>query len=38
MQWIHDPKPSNLDNLNYVSREAIIYFRNKKKEYLKHKI
>jgi hypothetical protein len=38
MQWLHNPKQSNVDNLNNVRREASRYFRNKKKEYLKAKI
>jgi hypothetical protein len=38
LQWLQDPSEINGDNLNNVSREAIRYFRNKKKEYLKNKI
>jgi len=38
MQWLQDPKQSNGDNLNNVSREASRYFRFKKKEYLNAKI
>jgi len=38
MQWLQDPNQSNVDNLNNVRREAIRYFRKKKKEYLKAKI
>ena len=46
MQWLQDPKHSNVDNLNNVRREASGHFRNKrrntfqeeKKEYLKAKI
>jgi len=38
MQWVQDPNQNNVDNLNNVRREASINFRNKKKEYLKHKI
>ena len=38
MQWVQDPSPSNIDNLNNVRREASRYCRNKKKEYLKAKI
>jgi hypothetical protein len=34
MQWLQDPKQSNLDNLNNASK----HFRNKKREYLKAKI
>jgi len=37
MQWLQDPKKSNVDNLNYVRREAVRQFRNKK-EYLKDKV
>ena len=29
MQWVQDPKQSNVDNLNNVSREASRHFRNK---------
>jgi len=35
MQWIQDPNRRNVDNLNYVRRDASRHFRNKKKEYLK---
>jgi len=38
MQWVQDPSQSNVDNLNNVRHKASIYFRNKKKEYLKAKI
>ena len=38
MQWLQDPKQSNLDNLNNVRRDASRHFRSKKKEYLKAKI
>jgi hypothetical protein len=38
MQWLQDPNHSNVGNLNYVRREAIRHFRNKKKEYLKLKL
>jgi len=38
MQWVQDPRQSNVDNLNNVRREASRYFRIKKKEYLKAKI
>jgi hypothetical protein len=37
MQWLQDPRQSNVDNLNNVRREASRHFRNKK-EYLKAKI
>ena len=37
MQWIQDPRESNVDNLNNVRREASRHFRNKKKGYLKAK-
>jgi len=35
MQWLHDPNQRNVDNLNYVRREAA---RPEKKEFLKDKI
>jgi hypothetical protein len=38
MQWVQDPRQSNVDNLNNVRREAIRHFRNKMKTYLKAKI
>jgi hypothetical protein len=38
MQWLQDPKQSNVDNLNIVICEASKHFRNKKKEYPKAKI
>jgi hypothetical protein len=38
MQWLQDPKQSNVHNLNSVRREARRHFRNKRKEYLKAKI
>ena len=38
MQWLQDPKQSNVDNLNNVRREASRHFRNKRKEYLRAKI
>jgi len=38
MQWIQDPSPSKVDNLNSVRREVSRHFRNKKKAYLKAKI
>jgi len=31
MQWLQDPKQSNLDNLNYVRREARRHFRNQRR-------
>ena len=37
MQWIHDPRQSNADNLNNVRLDASRHFRNKKKAYLKAK-
>jgi len=37
MQWIHDPRQSNVDNLNNVRHDASRHFRNKKKGYLKAK-
>jgi hypothetical protein len=38
MQWLQDPKQSNLVNLNNVRHEASKHFRNKKEEYLKAKV
>ena len=38
MQWLQEPNHRTADNLNYVWREALRHFRNKKKEYLKSKI
>jgi hypothetical protein len=38
LQWLQDPSEVNEDNLNNVRREAVKYFRNKKREYLKDKI
>jgi hypothetical protein len=38
LQWLHDPSEINGDNLNNVRCEASRYFRNNKREYLKHKI
>jgi hypothetical protein len=38
MQWIQDPRQSNVDNLNNVRHEASRHFRNKMKAYLKAKI
>jgi hypothetical protein len=38
LQWLQDPSEINGENLNNVRREASIYFKNKKREYLKHKI
>jgi len=38
MQWIQDPRQSNVDNLNNVRREVSRHFRNKKKAYLRAKI
>jgi hypothetical protein len=37
-QWLQDPSEINWDNLNNVTCEAIRYFRNKMREYLKDKI
>ena len=31
MQWLQDPKQSNVDNLNNVRHEASRHFRKKKK-------
>jgi len=38
MQWLQDPSQSNVNNLNYVRREASRRFMSKYKEYLKAKI
>ena len=38
MQWIQDPRQSNVDILNNVRREVSRHFRNKKKAYLRDKI
>jgi hypothetical protein len=38
LQWVQDPTEVNEDNLSNVRQEASKHFRNKKKEYLKHKI
>jgi len=38
MQWLQDPNPSNVDNLDNVRHEASRYSRNKNKEYSKAKI
>jgi hypothetical protein len=38
IQWVQDPKQSNVDNLHNARCEASRHFRNKKKEYLKDKI
>jgi hypothetical protein len=38
LQWLQGPSEINGDNLNNVRPEAIRYFRNKKREYLKDKI
>ena len=38
MQWVQDHSQSSVDNLNNVRREASLYFRDKKKEYMKAKI
>jgi len=35
MQWIQNPRQSNVDNLNKVRRDVSRHFRNKKKAYLK---
>jgi hypothetical protein len=32
MQWLQEPNQSNVDNLNYIRREAIRYFRGKKEK------
>jgi len=38
MQWIQDPRQSNVDILNNVRREVSRHFRDKKKAYLRAKI
>ena len=38
MQWLQDPKQSNVNNWNNVKHEAHIHLRNKKRKYLKAKI
>jgi hypothetical protein len=38
MQWLQNPNPSDVDNLNNVRHEASRQFRNKKKKYLKDEI
>jgi len=38
MQWLQDPNPSNVDNLNTVRCEATRHCRNKENEYFKAKI
>jgi hypothetical protein len=38
MQWLQDPNPSNVDNLDNARHEASRHSRNKKKEYSKAKI
>ena len=38
MQWVQNPKQSNINDLNNVRCEASRHFKNKKKEYLKAKI
>ena len=38
LQWIQDPRQSNVDILNNVRHEVSRHFRNKKKAYLRDKI
>jgi hypothetical protein len=38
LQWLHDPREINWDNLNNIRCETSRHFRNKKREQLKHKI
>jgi hypothetical protein len=38
MQWLQDPRQSNVDILNNVRCEASRHFRIKNKEYLKVKV
>jgi uncharacterized NAD(P)/FAD-binding protein YdhS len=37
VQWLQDQSEINGDNLNNIRRETSMYFRNKKKEYMKDK-
>ena len=38
MQWVQNPRQSNINNVNNVRREASRHFRNKTMKYLKAKI
>jgi archaellum component FlaC len=38
MQWIQDPRQSNVDSTNNVRRDVSRHFRNKRKAYLEAKI
>jgi hypothetical protein len=38
LQWLHDSREINGDNLNNIRSEVSRHFRNKKREYLKDKI
>jgi hypothetical protein len=38
LQWVQDPSEVNEDNLSDVRREASRHFRDKEREYPKHKI
>jgi hypothetical protein len=38
MQWIQDPRQSNVDILKNVKREVSRHFRSKKKAYLRARI
>jgi hypothetical protein len=38
LQWLQDASEINGDNLNHIRRETSRHFRNKKREYLIHKI
>jgi hypothetical protein len=38
LQWLQDPSEINGNNLNNVRHEASMYFRNKKRDYLKDRI
>jgi hypothetical protein len=38
MKWLRDPSQSNVDDLNNIGHQGNIYFRNKKRAYLKDKI
>jgi hypothetical protein len=38
LQWLQDPSERRGDSLNNIRRKTSRHFRNKKREYLKHKI
>jgi len=37
MQWLQDTNQNNVNNLNNVKLKAILYFRNRKTEYVRTK-